>query len=116
MLEHTVKDLIESAVITHRRTGAMATLTVTMESADPWTDFNVRLAYDSPFSVSGEGVWRYLQVRGDWLRYAVSYVQEARHAGRPSFRIDAPRNTFGIQFFVEVPLSKVVQEREPEHA
>lgn len=116
MLEHTVKGLVESAVIMHRKTGARCTLTVTMESADLWSDFNVRLAYDSLFSASGEGVWRYLQVRGEWLRYAVSYVQKRRYAGRPTFRIDAPRNTFGIQFFVEVPLPKVVEEREPEHA
>src|ERR1700759_2285989 len=104
MLEHTVKGLIESAVITHRRTGARATITVTMESAELWADFHVRVEYDSLFAASGAGVWRYLQVCGEWLRYAVSYVQVNRFEGRPTFRIDAPIRAFGVEFFIEVPL------------
>lgn len=116
MLEHTVKGLIESAVITHIRTGARAVLTVTMESADPWAAFNVRVEYDNAFMASGSDPWRYLWVKGERLAYSVRHVQETRFAGRPSFCIDAPRAAFSVRFVVEVPLPEPRAGKEVNHA
>ena len=93
---------IESAVVTHRPSGARCVLTATLEHGGDLAPVNVRSSLDDGFVLVSDGDWKYARFGADAFRFRVGHEPQPIYTGLPTWLIDAPR-VFHIKFVVERP-------------
>jgi hypothetical protein len=101
MLEHVMDGQVESAVVCHRRSGARAVITATVEHGGDMAPVSVATALDDGYTLGDDGDWKYVMFRdGHSFRFRVVHLPQRRMTGMPTFCIDAARWAFQIDFVV----------------